>query len=245
MNFLNIKKIGASLLALFSISAPTKDKPAEIENKNQYEIKEETSKGYEKAYVNRVVDGDTAEVTINGNQYKLRFIGVDTPETVHPSKSVEYFGKEASNFTKEKLENKEIYLEKDVSDTDRYGRKLRYIWLEEPNDKSNPTIKEIKEKNFNAILLDQGYAKLSTFPPDVKYVEEFKEIEKEARENERGLWSNKKDKSIKQGKIKGNKNSKIYHTPDGKYYNKISEKNTIYFETEKEAIKNGYRKSKE
>lgn len=243
MNF--IKKIGAGLLALLSVSVPAKDQPKETNNKTQYEIKEEINNNYEKAYVDRVVDGDTAEVTINGNQYKLRFIGVDTPETVHPSKPVEYFGKEASDFTKEKLEDKEIYLEKDVSDTDRYGRKLRYIWLEKPDDKENPTFEEIKEKNFNAILLDQGYGKLSTFPPDVKYVEEFKEIEKEARKNKRGLWSENEEKSIKQEKIKGNTNSKIYHTPDGKYYDKISEKNTIYFNSEKEAIENGYRKSKE
>lgn len=243
MNF--IKKIGAGLLALLSVSVPAKDQPKETNNKTQYEIKEEINNNYEKAYVDRVVDGDTAEVTINGNQYKLRFIGVDTPETVHPSKPVEYFGKEASDFTKEKLEDKEIYLEKDVSDTDRYGRKLRYIWLEKPDDKENPTFEEIKEKNFNAILLDQGYGKLSTFPPDVKYVEEFKEIEKEARKNKKGLWSENEEKSIKQEKIKGNKNSKIYHTPDGKYYDKISEKNTIYFNSEKEAIENGYRKSKE
>lgn len=188
---------------------------------------------------------------------------VDTPETVHPKKPVEFYGKEASNFTKSKLTNKTVYLQKDVSDRDRYNRILRYVWLERPKS-NNPTNEEIKKNMYNAILVKDGYGKIATFPPDIKYVELFKKLDRSAREQNLGMWSvegenftpekntseNKKEEAIKSnpniesGKIKGNKNSKIYHLPNGANYNKISEKNIIYFNSEEEAINAGYRKSK-
>lgn len=212
---------------------------------------------FEEVVIDRVVDGDTAEFILNGEKKKLRFIGVDTPETVHPTKGEQYYGKEASNFTKKSLEGKTVYLEKDVSDVDRYGRVLRYIWLEKPNDYKNISNDEIKNKMFNAILLKEGYAVTSTFPPDVKYESIFLDISRAARENEKGLWQNpnkigekvqketdivKKPKD-KVGKIKGNKNSKIYHLPGGKSYDKVKETNAVYFDSEEEAKSAGYRKA--
>ena len=219
------------------------------------EENEEVPSVFQSATVIRVVDGDTAIVNVDGSEFKLRFIGVDTPETVHPSKPVEYYGKEASNFTKDILfEGREIYLEKDVSDLDRYGRMLRYIWLELPEDQENPSDFDIENKMFNAILVKNGYAQVSTFPPDVKYQDRFVELERIAKGNDLGLWEDggqsvenenaTESISIQNGKIKGNKNSMVYHMPDGLYYNSVSENNTIYFETEEDAINAGYRKAK-
>lgn len=141
----------------------------------------------EKAELTRCVDGDTVYVRIENNEeQKLRLIGVDTPETVHPEKQVEFYGKEASDFTKSNLSGKNLYLEKDVSHTDRYDRLLRYVWLEAPTEISES---EIRSKMFNAILILDGYGQVSTFPPDVKYSEYFVKFQDEARNNKRGLWA--------------------------------------------------------
>lgn len=141
----------------------------------------DTSK-FEKAYVKRVVDGDTIIATIDNTDYRVRFIGINTPES---TTKIEEYGKEASNYTKEMLTGKTVYLEKDVRNTDKYDKLLRYVWLEIPND---ITSEEINTKMFNAILLINGYAKLFTYPPDIKYVEYFKPLEEEARKNNTGLW---------------------------------------------------------
>src|SRR5690606_17337435 len=110
-------------------------------------------------------------------------IGVDTPE-VHGER--EPYGPEASEFTKKQLTGQAVWLEKDVSETDRYGRALRYVWLVEPP--SDPTEKQVREGLFNAILVLQGYAQVSTYPPDVKYADLLVKFQREAREADRGLW---------------------------------------------------------
>lgn len=143
---------------------------------------------FEEAKVLRVVDGDTIEIDRGRGKEKVRFVLVNTPETVHPKKGAEFYGKEASNFTKSQLTGKTVYLQKDTSDTDKYGRLLRYIWIERPSS-DNPSNEEIKSKCFNAILLAGGYANLSTFPPDVKYVDLFRQIERQARDGNVGLWN--------------------------------------------------------
>lgn len=138
---------------------------------------------FTEATVKRVVDGDTLVVNINKEDYKVRIIGVNTPES---TTKIETYGKEASNFTKSIMTlGKKIYLEKDVSETDKYGRLLRYVWLEVPNeiDRNN-----IENKMFNAILLKNGYAQVATYPPDVKYVDYFTNIQKEAKKKNIGLW---------------------------------------------------------
>lgn len=214
--------------------------------------------GFEEAKVVRVVDGDTLVVDRGNGDEKLRLILVNTPETVHPTKGVEFYGKEASNFTKSQLTDKTIYLEKDVSDTDKYGRLLRYVWIDTPSSKD-----ELRTKCFNAILLANGFAQVSTFPPDVKYQNEFLEIQKEARDKGIGLWGSNPGETPKfdsetvnkdngkllayieaNGRIIGNKNSMIYHVPSGKSYKKVSLKNAVFFNTEEEAIAAGYRKAK-
>lgn len=126
--------------------------------------------------VTKVVDGDTFWVDDGSEKgLKIRLIGADTPETVHPQKGVEYFGKEASNYVKSLLEGEKVRLEFDVSRIDRYGRTLAYVYL------SDGTF-------LNAELVKKGYAHVMTVPPNVKYSEKFLELEREARENKRGLW---------------------------------------------------------
>lgn len=129
---------------------------------------------FTEASVVRVVDGDTIVVAMNGREYRVRYIGVDTPETVHPSRPVEYFGKEASAKNKELVQGKTVKLEKDVSEADRYQRLLRYVWVD--------------EVMVNAELVRLGYAQVATYPPDVKYQGLFLKLQKEAKEAQRGLW---------------------------------------------------------
>lgn len=125
----------------------------------------------QKVLVTRVIDGDTVE--IEGGE-KVRYIGIDTPETVDPRKPVQCYGKEASDKNKELVEGKEVKLEKDISETDKYGRLLRYVWL--------------GDILVNEYLVKEGYAQVSTYPPDVKYQDRFLAAQREARENKRGLW---------------------------------------------------------
>ncbi len=123
--------------------------------------------------VKKVVDGDTIELE---NGQKVRYIGIDTPETVDPRKVVQCFGIEASDKNKELVEGEEVRLERDISDTDKFGRLLRYVF--------------VGDGTFvNLVLVKEGYAKSSSYPPDVKYQELLKKGEIEAREKGVGLWS--------------------------------------------------------
>jgi endonuclease YncB( thermonuclease family) len=119
----------------------------------------------------RVIDGDTLHLT---NGEKVRLIGVDTPETRHPQKPVERFGKEAYLFTKRMVEGKEVRLEFDWQRRDKYGRLLAYVYLTDG-------------AFLNAEIIKQGYGFAYKKYP-FKYFDEFEKFEKEARENGRGLW---------------------------------------------------------
>jgi len=122
--------------------------------------------------VKAAVDGDTLELA---DGTRVRYIGVDTPETVHPSKPVQCFGREASAFNHGLVDGRPVRLEKDVSDTDKYGRLLRYVYLEDGTF-------------LNLELVRQGYAKVVTYPPDVAHAAEFQAAMAEARTAGRGLW---------------------------------------------------------
>lgn len=126
------------------------------------------------AQVVDVVDGDTIKVNLAGQVYTVRYIGIDTPETVHPSKPVEWMGPEASAANRQIVEGQTVRLEKDVSEVDKYDRLLRYVW--------------VGDLMVNAELVRLGYANSSTYPPDVKYQDLFLQLEREAREAGRGLW---------------------------------------------------------
>jgi micrococcal nuclease len=127
------------------------------------------------ANVVRVIDGDTINVEVAGQPFTLRYIGVDTPETKHPTKGVEPYGPEASERNRQLVEGKTVLLEKDVSETDRFGRLLRYVYVD--------------DAMVNEVLVREGYARASIFPPDIRYVTRFKTLEREAIVAGRGLWS--------------------------------------------------------
>lgn len=132
----------------------------------------------ETALVLRVIDGDTIEVDRRRGAEKVRYIGVDTPETVNPGSPVEWMGPEASAANRALVDGREVVLERDVSETDRYGRLLRYVWLHEG---AAWTL-------VNLALVSAGYAAVVTYPPDVRYVDLYLAAQREAREAGRGLW---------------------------------------------------------
>jgi micrococcal nuclease len=137
------------------------------------------------ATVSRNVDGDTLHVlTSTGATEKVRFIGVNTPESTIEH---EPYGKEASTYTKKRLPvGTRVWLETDVGLRDRYGRLLAYVWLSPP---AGGGAAEVRTKMFNAQLLVEGYAQLMTIPPDVRYVDAFVPLQAEARAASRGLWA--------------------------------------------------------
>lgn len=147
-----------------------------------------------KAKVERVVDGDTMIVSFvfdDGSKYlkeRVRFLGVDTPETVHPNKPVQYYGKEASDFTKSQLTDKTVWLQTDVNPKDRYDRMLAYVWLKEPTAKDLEDEASIRENMYNARLLLDGYAQLMTIQPNSRYANLFVHFQREARQENKGLW---------------------------------------------------------
>jgi micrococcal nuclease len=122
--------------------------------------------------VQRVVDGDT--ILLYNNQ-RVRYIGIDAPETVHPEKPVQYFGREASAANKKLVEGKYIKLEYDIETTDKYGRTLAYVYLEDGT-------------MVNLWLVENGYARAISYPPNLKYQEFFTDAESRARYKKIGLW---------------------------------------------------------
>jgi micrococcal nuclease len=140
-----------------------------------------------RAEVVQHVDGDTVRVRISNPPPELktvetiRMIGVDTPETVHPNKPVEFFGKEASDYTKKRLYGKNVYLAFDWDLRDRYGRLLAYIYTAD-NQTATPC--------FNAELIREGYGHAYTRFA-FQFTEEFRALEREARQVKRGLWNSK------------------------------------------------------
>ena len=202
------------------------------------------------AYVVRVIDGDTIVVVMDGLEYRVRYIGINTPETVDPRKPVECYGREASQRNRELVEGQTTELEKDVSETDQYGRLLRYVW--------------VNGDMVNAILVGEGYALVSTYPPDVKYQELFLDLQREAREAGRGLWTgcfgpsptvegericdySGTSEPVIKGNISKTTGEKIYHVPGGEFYDAtvIDEAaGERWFCTEQEAIEAGWRRSK-
>lgn len=219
----------------------------------------------ENAYlVVKVVDGDTIIVDIDGAEERVRLIGVDTPESVHPDadRNVPY-GAIASDFTKEQLQGKRVTLEYDVQGRDRYGRILAYVYLD--------------GKMFNKTLLEEGHAKVATYPPNVKYVDDFTAIQEQAIENKKGVWSyeafdgnkgtqsntvegsqatesnivegsqatdmgNKMDRT--EAAYVGNSNSMKFHRSNCDYARQISERNIVFFETRADAIDGEYQPCK-
>ncbi|WP_417203755.1 thermonuclease family protein [Acetoanaerobium sticklandii] len=249
--------ISSFIVVMLIPTAPVKSEEHQIplnateENKNSNEIvaeqtsNQETSKTEEagaKLYtVTRTIDGDTIEVLIDGNTEKIRLIGIDTPESVHPDQSKNVpEGKIASEFTKSKLEGKQVALELDVEERDRYGRLLAYVWID--------------NVMFNKTLLSEGLAQVSTYPPNVKYTNDFLALEKQARENSVGLWSQqvsttapvvsepKSQASAVNNEMTyiGNRNTKKFHYPTCSSVDQMNESNKISLSSREVAINGGF-----
>jgi len=125
------------------------------------------------ATVTRVVDGDTIDISPPVEvRSRVRLIGMDTPEVYFGTQP---YGPEASDFAKRELDGERVGLELDVQKMDPYGRLLAYVYLPDG-------------RMFNEVLLEEGYAQVATFPPNVKYQERFLEAQREARAANRGLW---------------------------------------------------------
>jgi micrococcal nuclease len=126
------------------------------------------------ARVLEVIDGDTIKVSIEEAIYTVRYIGMDAPETRYPGRPVEWMGREATLVNRALVEDNTVLLEEDISETDRFGRLLRYVW--------------VGDLLVNEVLVRQGYAQVSTYPPDVKYQERLLSAQEVAIEAGRGLW---------------------------------------------------------
>jgi micrococcal nuclease len=132
-----------------------------------------------------VTDGDTVRVDIDGEEYRLRYIGIDTPETVAPDAPVEAYGPEATTANALLVGGADVVLEVDVSDTDRFDRLLRYVWLAPgTGDASTDTWTLV-----NLELVRAGLAEAVDYPPDTKYSDELDAAEHEAREQHLGMWT--------------------------------------------------------
>nr|DAS13205.1 MAG TPA: SNc [Caudoviricetes sp.] len=201
----------------------------------------------------RVVDGDTIHIDYNGKDEKVRFIGLDTPETKDPRKPIQCFGREASAKMTELAENKKVRLEFDKTqgERDKYGRILAFVYSED-------------NKNLAYEMIRQGYGNEYTYNSNpYKYQVEFKEAAHKAREENKGLWAENtcagdatkpayspaptpQPQQQSQGAcvIKGNigRNGKIYHMPGQKYYNKTNPE--AIFCSEEEAQNAGFRRAK-
>ncbi len=187
----------------------------------------------------RVIDGDTIVVDSNGLKITVRLIGIDTPETKHPTKPVQYYGKEASRFTDNLLKGEKVYL---VGDTegdkiDKYGRTLAHVY-------------RAPDGLFvNAEIIRQGYGHAYTRFP-FKYMEEFKQLERFARKAEKGLWGPVPPVVTLKGKGQSDAaeytyvasvNSEVFHKPTCRSAKQIREHNLIGFESRENAVNTGRR----
>lgn len=120
------------------------------------------------AFVTHIVDGDTFDIATGE---RVRMIGIDTPERG------KYFYKESSDYLAGLIDGKNVILVKDVSEADRYGRILRHVYYD--------------DEWINEQMIEEGFAKFVTFPPDVMHVDFFAEAQESAREQKRGLWADK------------------------------------------------------
>lgn len=163
--------IGVSIRSVPTPSVPIFESSPNSDSLLKLSVIQPATNAAEFFLVKRVVDGDTIQLE-NGD--KVRYIGVNTPESVDPRRPVQCFGIEAKEKNRELVEGKVVRLEKDISETDRYGRKLRYVYRD--------------DLFVNGELIKLGYATVDTVPPDVRYAKVFKNIENDARALRSGLW---------------------------------------------------------
>ena len=127
----------------------------------------------------RVVDGDTVHVRVGNRVEKVRYIGINTPETNHPTRGEEPGGRAATAVNSRLVGDRTVRLEPDVQTRDHYGRLLAYVWVNGPGG----------ELMVNAEMVRLGYAQVMTVPPNVRHAELFRKLQADAREHRRGLWA--------------------------------------------------------
>ena len=126
--------------------------------------------------VTKVSDGDTFwAVDESGERIKFRPIGFNCPEEANFGRPAEPFNEEATAYTTSLIMDKRVFIEYDVQKTDKWGRHLVYVYLEDG-------------RMLNEVILKDGWAELATYPPNVKYVDRFREAYREGREGEKGMW---------------------------------------------------------
>ena len=173
------KQLVRLLLSLFVViaigflqSKIVPNAPVLGEQQTEQQQQPQPSLAPDEVIVEKVIDGDTIELS---DGIKVRYIGIDTPETKHPDKPKQCFGEQASLRNKQLVEGKAVRLEKDVSKTDRYGRLLRYVY--------------VGDVLVNEQLVKEGFAFARSFPPDIAKQDLFRAAEKQAQANQLGLWS--------------------------------------------------------
>lgn len=211
----------------------------------------------DRGMVTRVIDGDTIEIELKGITEKVRLIGINTPETKHPFKKVEYFGKEATDYTKKHLEGKQVTLTYDLTRRDRYGRLLAYVW--------------IGKLLYNNMIIRDGFSyAYMKYPFRDDFMKMFRDSQRYALIKKLGLWGNYKvntaglalpesQESVVEysqkiqptekkpeiaGKYVGNKDSKVFHNADCQHVKTIKTENLVYFQSKEEALSKGYRACK-
>lgn len=169
LSFRKMASIIVAVVVVFAVSVAQCHKGAERQSVDDQSAVE--------AVVEKVVDGDTLDVkpAAGGDTMRIRLIGIDAPESVNPdeSKNTED-GREASAWLKDSLpKGTRVWLVKDVSDTDKYGRYLRYVWVADPNDADADPAKDM----LNALVVSNGHAVAKDFPPDTAYSQLFHSLE--------------------------------------------------------------------
>ena len=168
--------LAAAALAAGGVAPPPAATPAQLS------APEPIPAAADEATVVGVSDGDTIRVEVGGEPATVRLILVDTPETRQPRSPVECFGPEASARTEALLpEGTTVYLERDVSEADRFGRLLRYVWVPVGDGEEGYLL--------NERLVREGYAALSTYPPDVREAERIRAAQQQAVAEGAGLWA--------------------------------------------------------
>ena len=179
--------------------------------------------------VSQVIDGDTFKLRTGET---IRLTGIDAPE------KDAYYYNESKNALEEMIKEKMVALERDVSNKDKYGRMLRYVYAD------NGTFVNLK-------LVSEGFARAAEYPPDLKYADELREAENDAKANNFGIWSEGLEENAnctflgcpKGANYAASKQSDKYHSCDSRFARMISPENLVCFGSEAEAREAGYVKS--
>lgn len=188
LEFTNEIKKQESLTSINNVISKAKlqnDKNKEENDPNNY---------YQLAKVTSIKNGSTITVKVNEKEYELKLTGLETPNN-NPDKKTEFLGKEAANFTSSKLDNRNIWIEKDAIEANTHNNTIRsYVWLTLPGNPKKPTYEDVRNNTINGILLTKGFAKFNAASSNNKYSKWLYQIERDAKTAEVGLW-NQSEKS--------------------------------------------------